>query len=100
MAIMVEILVTPLSRAVMAVLVKILVAPFRRAGLPVMPGRMVTPGPVPIPRLNRGRQQKNGGEGAADDGSFHGSPPRGDFFLFYLVRRKIGQSVNRVRLFR
>lgn len=67
MAVLLKILVAPLSRPVMAILVKILVAPFH--GLPVMPGRILTPtsGPVPILRLDRRRQQKNGGESKADD---------------------------------
>jgi hypothetical protein len=67
MAVVLEILMAPLSRPVMAILVKILVAPFH--GLPVMPGRILTPtsGPVPILRLDRRRQQKNGGESKADD---------------------------------
>lgn len=98
-AVMVKLLMPPPGRLVMPVVVEILVIPSPRAMLPVMPGRMVTPGLVPIPRLDRRRQQKNRSECTAYDGSFHSSPPHGNFVCIYLVRRERGESVNRGRFF-
>jgi hypothetical protein len=58
---------SPLSRPIMAVVVIILVPPLPRAMTPLLLGREMTPplALVPILGLDRGRQEKNGGQRAA-----------------------------------